>query len=290
VTSRDWGQTGVNLTELLYFLLWKTHKFVPFRRFNKTLIFLSRKVRDSFVWWCNIPYETYAWRCAEGNCRPGDVVLDVGANIGIITILMSRRVGSTGTVYAIEPNPSVHSILVENLKMNRCRNVVRVQAAIGDRLGTTDFSVAPWEYHTMSGMVANVPGALTIRVPETTVDELMKHSSRVDYIKVDVEGAELRVLRGSRVTMQKFHPLLQIEVHGMFLPSYSDSIDDLFGMLEEHGYRAHNLVDNLPVSAEEFKKNTKVHGPHPLNGTDLAYQAYGQLLFIHPLRLVRERV
>jgi FkbM family methyltransferase len=283
--SRGFSSHSLELKRLLSaFLLQSTGELVSNRRFNGAEIVLSPRLRKSYAWWRNLQYEVEAWNCAARNCRPGDVVVDVGANIGIITLQMSRTVGSRGLVYAIEPSPVTYSTLVENLELNSCHNVIPLQIVAGNKMAMTDFFIAPWRFHMMSGMVANAPSAHKVKLLQAPLDSILEESNQLDYIKIDVEGAELLVLQGCKELLRTLHPLLQIEVHGMFLPSFSASVEELFRFLEVLGYRAFNIVDAQPTNLEHFMTSTKLHVISPFSGADGAYQGHGQLLFVHSSR------
>ena len=99
-------------------------KRIKRRIINGARIMLQSEIQSDFPWWRSVQYEAYSWLCARMNCRPGDVAIDVGANVGIITYLLSCLVGSSGLVYAIEPDPSNYSILLETLRFNHCGNVL----------------------------------------------------------------------------------------------------------------------------------------------------------------------
>jgi len=236
-----------------------------------------------YPWWRRIDYEPHAWACVDSNCHSGDISVDVGANVGILTYCMSRAVGPKGLVYALEPDPFNYSLLVENLELNRCENVIPLQIAAAERTGLTEFFLAPREHHQMSAMMSNAPDAKAATVMRTTLDELLVTCDKLSYVKIDVEGAEMLVLRGSEALLRRFHPFLQVEVHGMFMKN-KDSIDELFEFLENIGYRAINLIDNGPVTLQEFKRDTKLHVINPYTGVDQAYCGHGQLLFVNGSR------
>lgn len=136
--------------------------------------------------------------------RPGDVFVDVGANFGLYSLLASRLVGSGGAVYAIEASPTIYARLLRNLEINAASNVVAFNLAASDRAGCLTVYLGP---DTNSGATSTVDEAVELprrgAALETEVeakplwqivpDQLWP---KIAVIKIDVEGAEARVLEG----------------------------------------------------------------------------------------------
>jgi FkbM family methyltransferase len=141
--------------------------------------------------------------------RPGNVVVDAGANVGVHTLLMSRQVGDQGRVYAFEPQRTIYEILCANMALNGRKNVWCRCAALGDAAG--EIIVPPVNYDAESNFGGLGLGAYQSgeTVPVVTIDSL--ELPRCDLLKADVEGMELSVLRGAAGTIEKFHPILYVE-------------------------------------------------------------------------------
>jgi FkbM family methyltransferase len=125
--------------------------------------------------------------------RPGDVVLDVGAGAGEEVELLSRLVGPTGRVYAIEAHPATYAALERRCTDAALENVVTVAVAAADRAGTVFFSD---DERYLENRVTGAPSGLT--VPAATLDELIEEwqLDAVDFLKLNIEGAEAAALRG----------------------------------------------------------------------------------------------
>ena len=130
--------------------------------------------------------------------KPGDVVVDVGAHIGLYTLRAARDVGGDGKVIAVEPDPQSFHILKDNVSLNNLNNVLVVNAALSETSGQKTFYAATDP--SLSGF--ELQPEARIRKIETvkimTLDELLTNLNieKVDWIKIDVEGAELQVLMG----------------------------------------------------------------------------------------------
>lgn len=137
--------------------------------------------------------------------EPGMVFVDIGANIGYFTLLAARAVGPTGTVYGFEPDDEHHMLLEKNAKRNNYTNIVAVKMAASDTIGTASF------YLQKDNLCAHslLPDATSteVKVAVTTLDEYFKTESRVDVIKVDVEGAEPKVMAGMKQVIAANHKI-----------------------------------------------------------------------------------
>jgi len=140
---------------------------------------------------------------------PGSVAIDVGANLGIHTLVLSRCVGAAGRVIAYEPRAPIHQRLQANLALNHADNVVTKPCGLGERTETVRFDDHAGEFNIGKGRVAPQGGS-TIDV-RTLDEELRDLRGPVSLIKIDVEGAELAVLKGARETLQRHQPALLIE-------------------------------------------------------------------------------
>lgn len=141
-------------------------------------------------------HEPLTWvRFAEA-IRPGDIVVDVGANLGAYTLAAARRVGDNGAVFAIDPDPRSVRRVGLHLRLNRLRHKVRViQACAGEANGAIPFAFHERTYWS-SGVVLDArAGTSYAAVPVFALDALFQ---RIDVLKIDVEGMEGRVLAGAR--------------------------------------------------------------------------------------------
>ena len=146
--------------------------------------------------------------------RPGDHVLDLGANIGFHTLALARTIGREGRVTAVEPQRYCFQLLCANVTLNDLPQVHCLRAAVGDTLGTCAVPLhQPTARHNAGATEVSLAAGTgpTDEVPLITVDSL--GLERCDLIKIDTEGFEDSVVKGASATLTAFRPVLYIEVH-----------------------------------------------------------------------------
>lgn len=126
--------------------------------------------------------------------RSGMTVVDAGAGIGIYTLLFARLVGSQGRVYAFEPSPVNFGHLEDHVV--GYENVTPIQAAVGDRMGRIGLFLSD-ELNVDHRTYDNGEGRRRIEVPVIRLDDYFSSGTRIDFIKIDVQGYELSVLKGA---------------------------------------------------------------------------------------------
>jgi len=162
--------------------------------------------------------------------KESNVVVDLGANIGFFTLLASKLVGKTGRVYAFEPEPTNYTLLLKNIELNRCANVIAVQKAVSNEQGVFRLNVNSDDTgaHTLRSSVRKDEFKESIEVECVTLDNYFcNREDRIDIIKIDVEGAEVRVFRG----MQRV--LKANENIKLFVEFYPDAIREMGDCPEE---------------------------------------------------------
>jgi len=148
---------------------------------------------------------------------PGMAVVDVGANAGLYTIIAAKRVGPSGTVIAFEPSPRELGQLRTHLRLNQCTNVTIEEVALGDASGHSDLLIVEGhETGCNSFHLAEVDAAGTrpLSVAVRTLDDYYRQGRLpgADFIKMDIEGAELSALRGATRVFRELRPVLLCEI------------------------------------------------------------------------------
>lgn len=145
--------------------------------------------------------------------RPGDRLVDVGANVGTHAVPLARAVGASGRAVAIEPQEEVARLLRWNLASNGLSNAEVVHAAVGRETGTVLFPKLDYSLRRNVGSVAAVEGGDGVETRRVTLDSL--GLDRCDLLKLDVEGAELEALRGGLGLLEKCRPAVYMECNAL---------------------------------------------------------------------------
>jgi len=181
-------------------------------------------------------YEYDKRQLFERAVTPGSVVFDVGAHAGYYTLLASVLVGPRGHVVAFEPLKQNLAYLHEHLRLNRIGNVTVIDAAVSDAPGTASFRQGPQTY---TGRLESDGDAI---VRTVSLDQLTRAGEipPPDLLKVDVEGSELRVLRGAQSILATARPMIFLETHGAEMHQTCSSL------LESSGYTFRPIGTKAP--------------------------------------------
>jgi FkbM family methyltransferase len=196
----------------------------------------------------NAAYEARGLRACRRLLEPGDVFWDVGANIGLYACYAARIVGSRGHVVAWEPNPATYAVLADHLTANGIEWSTPLRSGVSDVAGQAMLGCSS----EVGDPCARFGAENDLRV-EVAVDSLDAWAARLprapDLVKIDVEGAEVLVLRGARGLLGSFgpRPNLLLAVHPMFLGSLACHTTDLKRLLADVGYET---FDTMGVPAE----------------------------------------
>ena len=209
---------------------------------------------------------------------PVQVFLDIGANAGYFSLLASHCVGESGKVLAVEPNPAMANQLRQNVERSRLTNIAIIQAACSDSVEVRDLYVGN-AYNTGNSSLSrdNLAWTQSVKVTCTTVDLLVEKCGlhRVDLVKIDVEGAELQVLRGMSTTLKRLRPKIITELSPSLLEGFSVTLDKVQEYFRGLGYSVTPLEEDcmgrttnylcVPVECSE-----STHTEYPQSGRSIS--------------------
>lgn len=183
------------------------------------------------------PIETYL---LSSLLKEDTVFLDVGANVGFYSLMLSQ-VCKRGKVYAFEPVDKNFAVLQKNIFENKLENVVTaVPKGLWSETTTLEFSIPDGVKNNLGTYSAGTrrQSQDKVRCDVTTLDEFVANTelSRLDAIKMDIEGAELFALRGAEKTLNTFRPILQIELNALACKDFGYVLTDLESILKAHDY------------------------------------------------------
>lgn len=180
----------------------------------------------------NDDYEAPLFGWLAANLLPGAYCLDIGAHVGCFSVFMALLVGAEGRVDAVEPMPGNLALLERNINQNRLAGVIELhEACCAAREGGVWLNLGPSSFESS---LSNDFGQGSIPVPALTVDGIALKNGRLDFLKLDVEGAELDVLQGAEAALNKFRPKLVAELH----PPMAAEVPVF---MDKHGYRAFDV-------------------------------------------------
>lgn len=189
--------------------------------------------------WCRYypaDYEPDTINFIRAHCKSGQTVLDIGAHIGLFTVLMARRVGPTGSVYSFEPTALTRQLLQRVVNLNGCSTTVMVRPeAVGSITGTADFHETADTVSNANSLVQTQRSHHTTTVPTTTLDDFTKmRGLTVSCLKIDVEGAELDLLRGAGEFFARYRPATFLSLHPAAINQAGGSLADIWRLICEN--------------------------------------------------------
>ncbi len=243
---------------------------------------IRRILYKIFGWRAYIPIEAwrqrrefsqYTYRDSESAhlshfVKKGDVCLDVGANLGTYAFYLAKIVAETGKVFAFEPVPATYKGLVANMTKVRLTNVHSFNLGVSDQEGTVDLFVPERVGLPSHGRAHLHPPEAKelgehVQIQLTTIDAFCAQHElgRVDFVKMDIEGAELLALRGAVKVIGTYQPKLLLEIEEAHTQKYGYKPQDVFAMLASYGYRDVYCVRDkelikLSIAGLKVKKHT----------------------------------
>ncbi|HEX75388.1 MAG TPA: FkbM family methyltransferase [Dehalococcoidia bacterium] len=180
-------------------------------------------------------FELFTTAVIDKYVKSGMTVFDIGANIGGHTLRCAKLVGRSGKVIAFEPMPWAFSKLKRNVELNDFNNIVFEKFALSNVTGRQCvYFKSSWGLEGRSALDSEG----SREVDFITLDEYVEGNniSKIDFIKLDVDGYEYKVVRGGVNSIKKFKPVMIIEFGKWTLRKYGDSLEDLIDLLASLGY------------------------------------------------------
>ncbi len=202
----------------------------------------------------------------------GMVFIDGGANDGLYTLFASRCVGQTGAVLAIEPSSREFKRLQANLQLNHLTNVRPLQIALSNRNGSATLQIAGYEHEGQNTLGKFAHEGIECKGTEQTIlkrlDDLASEEklTRVDIIKLDIEGAEFLALEGAEHIFTTFRPLLLLELSDEALRCQGSSAAEMLARLKSWDYAIYafdSASGELAMAREGEKLSDNIVAAHP---------------------------
>ncbi|GBG57998.1 methyltransferase [Sporomusaceae bacterium FL31] len=191
-------------------------------------------------------FEPHSTNVVKKLIKQGDVVLDVGANIGYYTVLLSRLAGDSGKVISFEPTHHYREILKANIKANNIKNCTIMDFGLSKNNDECEISIGQ-SSATMHWVDDSSP-LKTEKIVLKKLDEIAEKLgvNRIDFIKIDVDGHEPAFFEGAWRSIEKFKPIIMLEVNHANYLDYGVTAWDFYDLLKKHKffiYSEENLTE-----------------------------------------------
>ncbi len=222
-------------------------------------------------------YEPSTFAFLRANCKPGATVPDLGAHLGLFTVLMARLVGPNGRVFSFEPTPQTRAALEQTVRLNGCAAIVEVHGeAVAGATGTAAFYDTGHVVSNANSLVHNARSRQGLKVPTICLDDFVAECGiSVGCLKIDVEGAELELLRGARHTFLTCRPTAALSLHPALIQAAVGSLAEIWDLLKEYHLSVSALNDPGRLSPGESRSLDKDWFVRQENMFDVALNPVG---------------
>ncbi len=243
---------------------WRNRDFVCKTKFGMRVTGSTQDQIQRYLYYFGI-WEPNITHWITSSLKPGDYFIDVGANIGYYSLLASKLTGDNGKVVAVEAAPWIHALLNKQISLNKLRNVRTVSAAAAETRGILKVFAGASDNigsttTVLSRLSAEKPAA---EVPAIPMNEILTEEeiSRARIIKIDVEGAELSVLRGLAPILGRLRPDCEIlmEVSENITPETQKVTNEIFSIMRRHGFSPF-VVEN-DYSSKSYLRRDRIKRP-----------------------------
>jgi FkbM family methyltransferase len=197
---------------------------------------------DSMDLFINKIYEPYETELISSIIKPGNIVVDIGANIGYHTLIFAKLVGPNGKVFAFEPEPTNFRLLEKNVSVNGYSNVTLEQKGVSNRNEKKKLYLNRWHsgFHTIykSEQRANLD---TVEIETVSLDDYFSnYRGKVDFIKMDIEGSEITALEGMQTILQRQNNIkLLVAFNPSAILQYGYKPEQQIDLLMSNGFRVY---------------------------------------------------
>lgn len=212
------------------------------------------KVKFPARWsrWYVANYEPETFEFLRRNVKPGATAMDLGAHMGLFSVVMSRLVGNNGQVFSFEPTPSTRSVLKQVVKLNGCDHNVRIRGeAVSKQKGTFFFYDTGNEVSNANSLVQTARSKDKIEVKAISLDEFAAEQNiKINCLKIDVEGSELDLLEGAKKVFTEMRPVALLSLHPVSIQANNQSLEAIWDILKSYDMRV--FYENAETTKESF--------------------------------------
>lgn len=200
-------------------------------------------------------FEPHFYNVAKNVIKEGDICLDCGANLGYHTVTMAKLVGKSGKVVAFEPLRIIYQQLSGNVFLNDLRNVVTINAAIGNEQKITQMDYVDVDNPNGVNIGATKVGSSGDQVEMIPIDLVIQED--VSFIKIDVQGSEVALLNGANEMIKKSRPIMFVEVEDTWLRYFQQSAESLLNKIMSLDYILVRINNEYPCDHVAIPREKK---------------------------------
>ena len=210
-------------------------------------------------------YEVENFKFLKESIQPNVVVFDIGAHIGLFSIIAAKLTNNTGKIFAFEPAPTTQKVLNQTIAINHLQQqVIPVNAAMGSEPGSITFFVSDDEADNSNSLVSYKEDRKLhgIEVKVDTIDHFAaaQKLTQIDFIKIDVEGAEYDTLRGGMQVFTTFKPNFILAIHPEPIAKKGDSLAAIYDLIVQLNYSI--SFNGQAITKEAFCANKEMIDLH----------------------------
>ncbi|MFZ4058244.1 MAG: FkbM family methyltransferase [Ferruginibacter sp.] len=210
-------------------------------------------------------YEADNFEFLKASVKPGSVVLDIGAHIGLFSVIAAKYMQQKGKVFAFEPTQNTYLLLEQTIAMNVLHEVIfPVKEAMSKETGTITFYVSENEADNSNSLISYKQDRQLegIEVSVDTIDNFASEQGlrAIDFIKIDVEGAEFDTLRGGTTIFKTHRPHCILAIHPEPIAKKGDQLADIYDYIQQLKYSI--IFNGQPISKSDFCANTALIDLH----------------------------
>ena len=228
------------------------------RKVKRNGIHYNLDISDIIDWYIYYGFREKSKELLLENIKENDTVIDVGANVGEISLRAANIVGNKiGKIYSFEPDHINFNRFLNNMKINAVKNITPINKGLGNVDGVFNLSVVDENNRGMNRIVESNESLNTSKIEVIILDNYikLKNITRVDLIKIDTEGFEMNVIIGAKDLLKRFRPILFIELDEKNLIDQNSSPKELIKHLINLNYNIVNANNNDTISLNSDLSN-----------------------------------
>lgn len=208
-------------------------------------------------------YEKENYAFIKSVMKEGMHIIDIGAHMGLFSVTSSQLIGPEGKVICFEPTPGTYAVLKKTLRLNNCKNVEALQAAVSCEEGKATFYVNKIAGYSGNSLVKskNENELSVYEVKLVTIDSIVtEYNLQPALIKIDAEGAELDVMKGGTHTINTFRPVIILGIHPSAIITKGDSLKSIWETIITYNYRV--IYQEEEMGEQDFVNQDNLFDVH----------------------------